>query len=166
MKIRLIFVLMFLLVNIAFSKEISSVKVESDSLVYSGDKNVSIFRGNVVAHYNDVTVKSDSMTVYFNKDKKVDKILCEGNVQVTRGDLYSLSEFADIDINTDKAVLRKNVKVWQGKNYLEGDEVIIYNKDSRVIVNKGESQRVKIIFYPEGTDNATKDNTTEKKIQR
>ncbi|MBZ4671803.1 MAG: OstA family protein [Deferribacteraceae bacterium] len=156
MNIRIILALLMIFVGVSFGADKPSVKVESDSLVFSSDSNISVFKGNVVAHYEDIVIKSDNMTVFFKKDKKVDRILSEGNVQVTKGDLYSLSEYAEINVDLDNAVLRKNVKVWQGQNYLEGDEVIIYNKENRVIVNKGDNSRVKIIFFPESEDNGTK----------
>lgn len=156
MSIRIIIALMVVFIGISFAADKLPVKVESDSLVFSGDSNISVFKGNVVAHYEDIVIKSDNMTVFFKKDKKVDRILSEGNVQITKGDLYSLSEYAEINVDLDNAILKKNVKVWQGQNYLEGDEVIIYNKDNKVIVNKGDNSRVKIIFFPESEDNGTK----------
>lgn len=155
MNIKFIIILFVIFVGISFGDEKLPVKVESDSLVFSGDSNISVFKGDVIAHYKESVIKSDNMTVFFNKDKKVDRIICEGNVQITKGDMYSLSEYADIFVDLDKAILKKNVKVWQGENYLEGDEVIIYNKENRVIVNKGGNSRVKIIFFPKSEDNGT-----------
>lgn len=143
-------VFIFIILPVFCFGAVDSVKVESDRLSYSGKSKNSIFEGNVVAYYQDLVIHADKMTVTFTEKKDVEKILCDGNVKIVKGDMYSLSESAEFKVKENVAILRKNVKVWQGENYLEGDEVILYNDDEKIVVNKSDTSRVKIIFNPEG----------------
>lgn len=143
-------VFIFIILPVFCFGAVNSVKVESDRLSYSGKSKDSIFEGNVVAYYQDLVIHADKMTVTFTEKKDVEKILCDGNVKIVKGDMYSLSELAEFKVKENVAILKKNVKVWQGKNYLEGDEVILYNDDEKIVVNKSDTSRVKIIFNPEG----------------
>lgn len=154
-----ILIIMFMLLPVfCFGAVADSVKIESDMLSYSGKSKDSVFEGNVVAYYQDIVIHADKMTVKFADKKDVEKIFCEGNVKIVKGEMYSLSENAEFDVKENIAVLKKNVKVWQGKNYLEGDEVILYNSEEKIVVNKSDTSRVKIIFSPEGEGIDTKSN--------
>jgi lipopolysaccharide export system protein LptA len=169
MKIRkIITVIMLVFIPlIVFSQTKSPVKVEADHLRYSGDSKISMFEGNVVAYYEDTTIYSDKMDVYLSNERKADKIVSLGNVKILKDNVTALSDYAEMDINSDIITLKGDVRVWQEQNYMEGEEISIYTKEDRVVVNKGKSSRVKIIFYPDGdnsTDNKTKkDNTTDNK---
>lgn len=143
-------VFIFIILPVFCFGAVDSVKVESDRLTYSGKSKDSVFEGNVVAYYQDLVIHANKMTVTFTEKKDVEKILCDGNVKIVKKDMYSLSEFAEFKVKENVAILRKNVKVWQGENYLEGDEVILYNDDEKIVVNKSDTSRVKIIFNPEG----------------
>ena len=145
-----VWALLFLMLPVFCFGAADSVKIESDKLNYSGKSKVSIFEGNVIAYYQDVVIYADKMTVTFTGEKDVENILCEGNVKVVKGEMYSLSEFAEFKVKENVAVLKKNVRVWQGENYLEGDEVTLYDDDERIVVNRSDNSRVKIIFRPEG----------------
>jgi len=150
------------------------VNVESDSVKYFGKENYSLFTGNVKVTYKDSKIFCDTMKLIINKDNKtIDRIFCYGNVKFIREDIYGLSKEAEMLVKDEVAYLRGDVKVWQDQNYLEGSEVIIYNKENRVVVNKSESKRVRVIYYPdnksdnksEGSSSGSKDKGTQKNIQ-
>ncbi|KAA0258193.1 hypothetical protein FHQ18_07310 [Deferribacter autotrophicus] len=127
----------------------NAIKITSDKLVYNGQKKESVFEGSVEAIYDNTTINSDKMVVYTDENNKPIKIICTGNVKIVRDNIVSLSESAEMDIKKDIAILKGNVKIWQDKNYLEGDEVYIYNKEKRVEVRNIKDKKVKIIFYPD-----------------
>ncbi|MGA1845741.1 LptA/OstA family protein [Deferribacter abyssi] len=127
----------------------NAIKIKSDKLIYDGEKRESLFEGNVEAVYDNTTVNSDKMIVYINENNRPVKIICIGNVKVVRDNILSLSDRAEMDIIKDLTVLKGNVKIWQNKNYLEGDEVYIYNKEKRLEVKNIKDKKVKIIFYPD-----------------
>lgn len=128
--------------------------IESDSLVIEGAQNRAVFEGNVNVVHDDSKINADKMIVFYDADKKPDKVNCEGHIKFAREDMYGLSDFAEMDLKENIIKLLGNVKVWQGDNYLEGEEVVIYNKTERIDIKQKEGKRVKIIFTPEEKGNS------------
>jgi lipopolysaccharide export system protein LptA len=82
--------------------------------------------------------------------------------------MYGVSEKAEVDLNTNIIKLIGNVRVWNNDNYLEGEEIIIYNNEERIDIVKKNNKRVKIIFTPDDKDNliGNKSGKSEKKLQK
>jgi len=160
-NIKSFFVTIFILFISSVSFAAGSIQIESDSLKYFGEENKSIFKGNVVVESDNMTVHSDNMTVYFSKNREIDRILAEGNVNITKENMYFMSDKAEMLMQDNVIKLIRNVKVWQGENYLEGEEVIIYNDSNRMEVRKGKDSRVKIIYYPDEKGNTIVNNGKE-----
>jgi lipopolysaccharide export system protein LptA len=146
----------------------SQVTIESDSLSVIGKENKAVFEGNVDVTYKTSRLKADKMTVFYNKDKKPEKIECNDNVNFVDGKMYGVSEKAEVDLNTNIIKLIGNVRVWNNDNYLEGEEIIIYNNEERIDIVKKNNKRVKIIFTPDDKDNliGNKSGKSEKKLQK
>ncbi|MEF3254885.1 MAG: lipopolysaccharide transport periplasmic protein LptA [Deferribacterales bacterium] len=164
------FIIILLVGIIVYAEDKFPVNIESDAVQYFGKEMYSIFTGNVKVTYKDMKVFADSMKVFFDSNREVDKIVCTGNVKMVREGMYSLSKEAEMKMKENVLILRGDAKVWQGENYLEGNEVIVYNNDNRVVVNKSESKRVRVIFYPdnktEGSIGGNKDREPKKDIQK
>lgn len=142
-----IFIIFFVFINILFAE--NNVQITSKELSYDVNKKLSIFKGDVNAFYDNTTIKSDLMYVYLDNDNKPVKIVCNGNVQIVKDNMTSISNNATFDLKKDVLTLEGNVKIWQDKNYLEGDKVVYFNKEKRVEVKNKNNQKVKIIFSPE-----------------
>jgi len=133
--------------SLAFAAD-ESIKIEADSMKYYGDKQMSSFKGRVVVSQKGMTMKSDTMDVFFDGKKEVKEILSIGNVKIERGNILALSNKARFFNKDQKLVLEGNARVWQGENYLEGERVTLFNDSERLYVDKGEDKRVKIIITP------------------
>ncbi len=131
----------------------SPITIEADSLSVLGKENKAVFKGDVSVTYQTSKLKADEITVYYNKDKKPEKIICNGNVNFVDKKMYGVSEKAKMDLKTNVITMTGKVKVWNGDNYLEGEEIIIYNNEERIDIVKKNNKRVKIIFTPEGKEN-------------
>jgi len=168
MHIKKLSVLFFIIVCISVAGAAQNkVKIESDSLKYFGNRNVSYFSGNVFVKSDNLTMHSDNMSVYFNDNREPEKIVAEGNVSITKQELYALSNKAEMLMNENVIKLSGDVRVWQGENYLEGQQVIIYNDENRIEVKKSDKSRVKIIFYPDqkGKSIVNTGKPSEKELQ-
>jgi len=169
MHIKKLFILLFIIVCTSFAVAAQNkIQIQSDSLKYFGEKNISYFTGNVVVKSDNMTVHSDNMSVYFNDNREPEKIIAEGNVSITRQELYALSKKAEMLMQENVIKLSEDVRVWQGENYLEGQQVIIYNDENRIEVKKSEKSRVKIIFYPDQKGNSIVNTgkPSEKELQK
>jgi lipopolysaccharide export system protein LptA len=154
--------------TVGYTADRMPLKIESNSLKYFSDKKYSVFEGNVKGEYGKNTIYTDKIYVYLDNDDKVDKIICDGNVKMISDNLTATSNRAEYDVNTEMIYLTGNVKVWQKDNYLEGEQITVYNKTKSIEVNKGKDKRVIVIFQPEEgkKDNGTEGNIFKKIIQK
>lgn len=122
--------------------EITSDRMRSDD---GGQKIV--FSGNVKAMWGDLTILSDVLEVYNpDSDDKTDQIIAIGNVVITRGEKKAKGDKAIYLDKAQKIILTGNPKAiaWEGKNVIEGKEMIFLLESDRLVVN----ERVRMKIYP------------------
>lgn len=148
--------------------------VEADHMT-SLEKSFSVlFKGNVDAKQGDVQIRSDEMTVYYTqKDdstknegtgvdakQKVEKLVCVGNVEVTRNEWLGTSNKMYYLSKERQVILIDNAKAWQGPNMVSGSKIIYYldenrsevigNTTGKIVDKKSDkkSSRVKMTIIP------------------
>jgi len=125
------------------------IQIEADNMKYFGEKNMSLFTGNVVVSNDSMKMTSDKMEVFFTEDKEVKEIFSRGNVKIEREGLTALAGQAHVFQKEQKIILSENARIWQGENYLEGEKVTLFNESDMLFVDKGDDdKRVKIIIAP------------------
>jgi lipopolysaccharide export system protein LptA len=130
------------------------IHIESNKMTSTEKSNTVIFSGDVDAKQGDVRIRSDEMTVFYNeldsgnkgkeKDKKkaapqgekktaqqVDKLICVGNVEVTRGEWLGTGKKMVYLSKERQVILTDNAKAWQGQNMVSGDKIIYYLDEGR-----------------------------------
>ncbi len=101
-----------------------------------------VFTGAVDARQADVRIRSDKMTVYYNSSakkntaaapvtRKVEKMICVGNVKITQKEWLGTSKRAIYLAKLRQFVLIGNAKAWQGQNMVSGDKIIYYLDEGR-----------------------------------
>jgi lipopolysaccharide export system protein LptA len=138
----------------------SPIHIEADRMISKEEKNSVVFVGNVDARQDDVIIRSDEMTVYYKskeQDSKaeagdIEKLICIGNVEVTRGDWLGTGRRMDYYANERKVVLSGDAKAWKGQNMVKGKTITYYLDEGRSIVeqdrSKKDSGRVKATIHP------------------
>jgi lipopolysaccharide export system protein LptA len=131
--------------------------VDADKMERFGKANLVIFSGNVVARRDNSVQYADRVEVYM--DEKGDRVLrtvSTGAVRIITKDCRTgtaqRAEYYDLD---QRVVLMGNARVWQDDNVVSGDTITIYMAQDRTIVEGGQQERVKGIFYSQ------KENTTK-----
>ncbi len=114
----------------------SPINIEADRMVSLEPKNSVLFFGNVHATQADVKINSNEMTVYYSQASKgsgqeVEKILCVGNVEVTKGDWLGIGDKMDYLASERKVILSGGAKAWQGKNQVFGETIVYYLDEGR-----------------------------------
>ena len=128
------------------------IHIESNRMTSTEKSNSVVFSGDVDAKQGDVRIRSDEMTVFYNsqesptkqKDKKkptpqtekkatqqVEKMICTGNVEVTRGEWLGTSKKMIYLSKERQVILTDNAKAWQGQNMVSGDKIIYYLDEGR-----------------------------------
>lgn len=125
----------------------SPIRVEADHMSSVEKESSVIFTGAVDARQDDVRIRSDKMTVYYTDEakakakakaqaedkmnKKVEKLVCNGNVQITRNDWLGTSQDMVYLSKERQFILLGDAKAWQGQNMVSGDKIIYYLDEGR-----------------------------------
>ena len=112
------------------------INIEADRMVSLEQKNSVLFSGNVHATQADVKINSKEMTVYYSQASKgggqeVKKLLCVGNVEVTKGDWLGTGDKMDYLASERKVILSGGAKAWQGKNQVSGETIVYFLDEGR-----------------------------------
>ena len=131
------------------------VNITSDRLVADNQNQTVNFLGNVVARREDMIIFSDQLSAVYTEQSKIEKIIARGNVKINQTDRTATCQEATFFQLRQQIVMTGKPKVWQGKNIITGDKIVIFIKEDRVEVesNKqegGKQGRVNAIIYPGG----------------
>ncbi len=144
------------------------IHIVSDRLEVNQGKREIIFLGHVMAKKGDLTVLGDRMTVIYRSSGKksgtksgsgnpasdissaqqIEKILVEGNVKISKGDIVAIGNKATYYQSVDKLVLEGNPRVSRGGDFISGRRVIILLKENKSIVEGGRNEPVKATIHP------------------
>jgi lipopolysaccharide export system protein LptA len=139
------------------------VTVDADKMERFGKEGLVVFSGSVVARQDNSVQYADRMEVYL--DEVGDKILrtvSTGAVRIITSDCRTgtarRAEYYDLD---QRVVLIGNARVWQDDNVVSGETITIFLAQDRSVVQGGNQERVKAVFYPKddsasGTPKAAK----------
>jgi lipopolysaccharide export system protein LptA len=132
------------------------VNITSDRMVADNRNRTVNFLGNVVAKREDMIIFSDQLSAFYTEQSKIEKIIARGNVKINQTDRTATCQEATFfQLPQQKVLMTGKPKVWQGKNIITGDKIIIFIKEDRVEVESdkqegGKQGRVNAIIYPGG----------------
>ncbi len=149
-----------------YANENPPISITADEMISTQKTNTVTFKGDVDAKQGDLQIRSDQMIVFYsaadkkNSDQKdvsqqVSKIVCEGNVEITKDDWLGTSKKMTYKAKEKEILLTDNAKFWQGQNMVSGDKIIYYIDEGRSEVLSGDEPI-----------NAVIDNTKPKKKKR
>lgn len=132
------------------------VTVDADQLENIQKEGLVVFTGNVVATQNSSTQWADRMEVYLDdKGDRIVRTVSTGNVRILTRDCRSgtakRAEYYDAE---QRVVLIGNARVWREDNVVTGERITIYLAEDRSVVEGGQQERVKAVFYPKSQDEA------------
>lgn len=132
------------------------VEVDADQLVSNQKQGLVVFTGNVVARHNNSTQYADRMEVYLDdKGNRIVRTVSTGNVRIITKDCRTgtakRAEYYDAE---QRVVLIGNARVWRDDNVVTGERITIYLAEDRSVVEGGQQERVKAVFYPKNQDEA------------
>ena len=117
-------------------------KLKPTSMSSTEKTNSVVFTGEVDAKQGDVRIRSDEMTVYYTQQEKdknventasqqVEKLVCVGHVEITRGEWLGTSKKMVYLSKERQVILTDNAKAYQGKNMVSGDKIVYYLDEGR-----------------------------------
>ena len=132
------------------------VTVDADQLENLQKEGLVVFTGNVVANQNSSTQYADRMEVYLDdKGNRIVRTVSTGNVRIITKDCRTgtakRAEYYDAE---QRVVLIGNARVWRDDNVVTGERITIFLAEDRSVVEGGQQERVKAVFYPKSQDEA------------
>jgi lipopolysaccharide export system protein LptA len=125
--------------------------IKSASLTLEAKQRVFIYKGNVEVTKGDLLITSDTMVGHYDEQNRMEKVECEGNVVITRGEELRASSNRAVYMVKDGTVeLTEAPELSHHGSALSADRVMIY-------VNEDRSEafgevRVKVIQTGEKSD--------------
>ena len=135
------------------------VTVDADQMESLQKEGLVIFTGNVVARQNKSVQYADRTEVYLDpKGDRIIRTVSVGNVRIITKDCRigtaKRAEYYDAE---QRVVLIGTARVWQEDNVVTGDRITIYLAEERSVVQSGNQERVKAVFYPKSPDGRKSD---------
>lgn len=126
------------------------IEITAQQLEVLQQQRQSIFTGDVVAKQGEMTLYADKLIVFLQQDQdRVDRLEAIGEVRVLQLDRIATGEKAVFYQMEERLVLSGNAEVTQGQNKISGDEITLYLKENRSLVQSSENGRVKAVIIPE-----------------
>lgn len=125
------------------------VEVTADRMRSENGGQKIVFSGNVVSYWGDLKITSNILEIYNSEDKQeTDEIVAIGDVFITRGTTRARGDRAVYLDKLQKVILTGVPKAtaWQGKDIIEGREMIFLLDKDRFVVNN----RVRMKIFPKG----------------
>ena len=112
-------------------------------------KNTITYKGQVVAIQTDMTMRSETLTAYYDPDmKQLKEAVAEGKVQVDQGDKHARGAKAVFNGKAQTVTLTGSPFVRQGNSEVSGSRITFFIEEDRAVV-EGGSERVKAVIFPE-----------------
>jgi lipopolysaccharide export system protein LptA len=124
--------------------------VKADKLYLDDAAGTLVFKGNAVASQDGVEIFGDSLTVkYEGESRDIKRVVAKGNVRIVQETRTATSEHAVFSRDEGRIILTGSPKVFQGDNFVQGQEITIFLNEQRSIVSGGSGGRVNAIFTPQ-----------------
>jgi lipopolysaccharide transport protein LptA len=114
--------------------------ITSDELHSDQNTHISIFTNNVVVIGTNFKMNCQEMTVYFDKDNKVQRIVSTGDVVIIQPDRVTHCGHAEYFHDEDKFILTDQPVILDHKNTVAGPEITIFRGNQKMIVKGGRSR--------------------------
>jgi len=142
---------LLLVIHSGLAAEDPPIQVEANHMLSVEKTNSVQFSGDVDAKQGNVRIRCDLMTVYYsqaekiagpaeNKSQQVEKLTCDGNVEVTKDDWLGSSQNMVYLKKVRQVILTGKAKAWQGQNMVSGDKIIYFIDQGRSEVEGGRPE--------------------------
>jgi lipopolysaccharide export system protein LptA len=125
------------------------IDIESDSAEMDTKRNIGVFKGNVVAKQEDITLYCNALMVHTDQEtKKIREIVASGNVRIVQFERRATAQKATFYQDDNKIVLEGDAVVREGDNVIRGERVVHYLDEDKSVVEGAKGSRVSTTITP------------------
>jgi lipopolysaccharide export system protein LptA len=126
------------------------IYITSDWMEVDQKKSTITYKGRVVAVQADMTMRSETLTAYYDPEmKQMKQIVAEGKVNATQGNRLATGEKAVFDDKAKTVTLTGNPVMRQGNSQVSGTRVIYFIEQDRAVAEGDGKVRVQATIFPE-----------------
>jgi lipopolysaccharide export system protein LptA len=126
------------------------IYITSDWMEVDQKKNTITYRGRVVTIQNDMTMRSETLTAYYEPEmKQMKQIVAEGKVNATQGKRMATGEKAVFDDKAKTVTLTGSPVMRQGNSQVSGVRVVYYIEQDKAIAEGDGNVRVRATIFPD-----------------
>jgi lipopolysaccharide export system protein LptA len=126
------------------------IYITADWMEVDQKKNTITYKGRVVTVQADMTMRSNTLTAYYDPEmKQMKQIVAEGKVQATQGNRVATGEKAVFDDKAKTVTLTGDPIMRQGNSQVSGTRIIYYVEQDRAVAEGKDQARVRATIFPE-----------------
>ena len=125
------------------------IYITSDWMEVDQGKNSITYKGRVVTVQGDMTMRSDSLTAFYDPAlKQMKQIVALGKVNATQGDRVATGERAVFDEPSKTVTLTGSPVMRQGNNQVTGVKIVYFIEQDKAIAEGDGKTRVAVTIFP------------------
>jgi len=126
------------------------IYITSDWMEVDQKKNTITYKGRVVTIQADMTMRSETLTAYYEPEmKQMKQIIAEGKVNAVQGNRMATGEKAVFDDKAKTVTLTGNPVMRQGNSQVSGSKVIYFTEQDRAVAEGDSKIRVQATIFPD-----------------
>jgi lipopolysaccharide export system protein LptA len=125
------------------------IYITADWMEVDQKQNTITYKGRVVAIQNDMTMRSETLTAYYDPEmKQMKQIVAEGRVNATQGTRVATGNKAVFDDQSKTVTLTGSPVMRQGNSQVSGAKVVYYIEQDKAIAEGDGKVRVQATIFP------------------
>jgi lipopolysaccharide export system protein LptA len=126
------------------------IYITADWMEVDQKKNTITYKGRVVTIQNEMTMRSETLTAYYEPEmKQMKQIVAEGKVNATQGNRVATGDRAVFDDKAKTVTLTGSPVMRQGNSQVSGAKVVYYIEQDKAIAESDGKVQVRAIIFPE-----------------
>ena len=126
------------------------IYITADWMEVDQKKNTITYKGRVVTIQNEMTMRSETLTAYYEPEmKQMKQIVAEGKVNATQGNRVATGDKAVFDDKAKTVTLTGSPVMRQGNNQVSGVKVVYYIEQDKAIAEGDANVRVRATIFPD-----------------
>ena len=127
------------------------INITADRMDAFQRDNRVIFEGNVVAQQEETYLYARRIVADMAPQDQgggIRKVVAQDNVKITQNDRVATCDRAEFDHLRRTIELHGNPKIWQGKDWIDGEKVLVQLDQEKMTVVGSEEKRVSAVLHP------------------
>jgi len=126
------------------------IYITADWMEVDQKKSSITYKGHVVTIQNDMTMRSETLTAYYDPEmKQMKQIVAEGKVNATQGARVATGDKAVFDDQAKTVTLTGSPVMRQGNSQVSGVKVVYFIEQDKAIAEGDGKVRVQVTIFPE-----------------